>query len=273
MDVNRQHDGEHDGGEDDGATLSLISETGGIADRASVARLLWQLGMLADGADPDHGTGTIYARFGDMPVRVNTGEAAVQLLGCNTGQVAPCYVGLAPNSVTRPACALTLSISVPAFAQRAAAAQRLCAMAALLTEPVEAHALFWSPAGLWSSVQELDRAVVAMEAAGLPPILHVVGFGVESGGADTAVALRSRGLDWFAGQELLLSGPRGMTDTALVRRAARLAAHMMVNGPVVERQQTDGLEGGERIVLVPQLPAQPGEAAVVRATISSSPDL
>jgi hypothetical protein len=129
--------------------------------------------------------------------------------------------------------------------------------------------IFWSPANLWSSAECFAESVEEMFKSGLPPVLHMVAFvpphsdladldqkleGADDGilNADPAAVARiSRGLALFCGQEVWAIAPKGMDEAQLLRRVARLAADMMVNGPIVEQHIVPGIDPGERIHLLP----------------------
>lgn len=99
-----------------------------------------------------------------------------------------------------------------------------------------------------------------MLTSGMPPVLHLVAFRRHetAGGAHVG----TRGLAAFAGQELAAAIPAGWTVADMVRRLARLALDIMVNGPIVERQRARGLQQGEWVDLSPRLDAGRGHAVV-----------
>jgi len=115
----------------------------------------------------------------------------------------------------------------------------------------DAHQLFWSPARLWSDAAQFRGAIAEMQMSGMPPVLHLIAFRHRDGGGDERVA--TRGLVAFAGQELEAMIPPGWDMAAMVKRLARLALDMMVNGPLTRAQQAPGLNSGEWVLLTPQV--------------------
>lgn len=136
----------------------------------------------------------------------------------------------------------------------------------LLIDAFEAAQIFWSPARLWTGASQFRGAIAEMEASGMPPVLHLVAFRRRDDTAGERVA--TRGLAAFSGQELVARVPPGWDMAAMVKRLARLALDMMINGPVARAQQTPGLERGETVVLTPQ-PGDSGRPGVVVVEISA----
>ena len=121
---------------------------------------------------------------------------------------------------------------------------------ALLIDLLGAQRIFWSPARLWSDAGEFRSTVAAMQASGMPPVLHLVAFRHRDGPGGARVA--TRGLAALAGQELEAAVPEGWDMAAIATRLARLAADMMLSGPVLQPRQAPGLTSGEWVALRPQ---------------------
>ena len=62
----------------------------------------------------------------------------------------------------------------------------------------------------------------------------------------------------LAGQEIEGRVPEGWTAPEMIRRLARLALDIMINGPVAAPQRLKGLEPGEWISLTPPSDGDPG---------------
>lgn len=122
-------------------------------------------------------------------------------------------------------------------------------VALLLIDLFDASHIFWSPALLWSDAGQFRASVAEMLASGMPPVLHLVAFRHYDTQAGQRVG--TRGLSLFAGQELEGSLPGGWTVADMVKRLARLALDIMLNGPIGGRQRVRGLEAGEWITLSP----------------------
>lgn len=123
-------------------------------------------------------------------------------------------------------------------------------MLVLLIDAFDAEQIFWSPARLWTGAPQFRGAIAEMQVSGMPPVLHLVAFRRRDDAAGERVA--TRGLAAFAGQELEAQIPPGWDMAAIVKRLARLALDIMLNGPVVRTQQAPGLERGESVALTPQ---------------------
>lgn len=120
----------------------------------------------------------------------------------------------------------------------------------LLIDLFGADHLFWSPARLWSDACAFRGAIDEMRSSGMPPVLHLVAFRRRDGTDGEIVA--TRGLALFAGQELEAPVPAGWDMAAMVRRLARVAIDLMINGPIAQAQRVPGLESGEWVAMTPQ---------------------
>ncbi|WP_141133896.1 hypothetical protein [Sphingopyxis indica] len=122
-------------------------------------------------------------------------------------------------------------------------------MMVLLLDLFDASHVFWPPARLWSDAPQFRAAMAEMLVSGMPPVLHLVAFRRGEKGGEAVV--RTRGLMLFAGQEIEAPIPAGWTIADLVKRVARLALDLMLNGPLLEAQETRGLQPGETVRLRP----------------------
>lgn len=134
-----------------------------------------------------------------------------------------------------------------AIADRVLDSRELFKLAVLLIDLFGAETVFWSPAGLWSDASQFRAAIAEMLVSGMPPVLHLVAFRPHA----ATSALHSQGLAHFAGQELQLRDGGGLEHKELVRRLARLAIDIMVNGPLRAPRDFAGMSGGERIRIEP----------------------
>jgi hypothetical protein len=166
-----------------------------------------------------------------------------------TGRVSESAIG----SAIHPSLSLTQS-EVLACApldlpddNRVSACREIFKLAVLLIDLTGADQLYWSPAGLWSDAWTFRAAVSEMLASGMPPVLHLVCF-------DPIVPdgpLRSRGLAFFSGQELEIRNDGGLQTRELIRRLARLAIDVMVNGAIHAPRNFPGLVSGEHVGVEP----------------------
>jgi hypothetical protein len=120
----------------------------------------------------------------------------------------------------------------------------------LLIDLFDASHFFWSPARLWSDAPQFRASIAEMLKSGMPPVLHLVAFRHHDTGEGAAV--RTRGLAHFGGQELEGRIPSGWTVAEMVKRLARLALDIIINGPVAEPRRVRGLDAGEWVSLAPR---------------------
>lgn len=130
---------------------------------------------------------------------------------------------------------------------RVSHSRQLFKLAVLLIDLCGAERIYWSPADLWSDAAHFQEAVTEMLTSGMPPVLHLVAFHSGSGGAD----MRTQGLAHFAGQELVATDATGLDRAGLLRRMARLAIDLMINGAVQAPRNFPGLVPDERICVRP----------------------
>lgn len=130
---------------------------------------------------------------------------------------------------------------------RVSACRELFKLAVLLIDLTGADKIYWSPAGLWSEGWAFRAAVAEMVASGMPPVLHLVAF--HPAGRDSA--LRSKGLAFFAGQEIEVRNNGGLAAREVLRRLARLAIDVMINGAILAPRDFPGLVSGERVRIEP----------------------
>lgn len=138
---------------------------------------------------------------------------------------------------------------------RVSACRELFKLAVLLNDLTGADKIYWSPAGLWSDGWAFRAAVAEMMASGMPPVLHLVAFNPSGSNG----ALRSQGLAFFAGQEIEVRNGGGLAVREVLRRMARLAIDVMVNGAILAPRNFPGLVSGERVQI---LPTTGGDGAV-----------
>lgn len=122
-------------------------------------------------------------------------------------------------------------------------------MMVLLIDLFDAVRIFWSPARLWSDAEPFRASIAEMLASGMPPVLHLVAFRRKEVDGDASVG--TRGLAYFAAQELEARIPPGWTVAGVVRRLSRLALDMMLNGPIRYPRTMRGLDAGEWIGMLP----------------------
>lgn len=137
-------------------------------------------------------------------------------------------------------------------------------MMLLLLDMFGATQLYWDAAALWSDAKMFRGALAEYLVSGMPPVLHIIAFRRTG-----EQRVRTRGLSYFAGQEIEALIPEGMDLQAAVRRLARLALDAMIGGPYTEPVEVPGLEPREAIRLFPEQ-AVGDEPALIYAEITQS---
>ncbi len=246
-------------------TLFLLCNHALAQDEVWLGLKLGQLGFLGDGDDGRQSRFPIALRHAGTDFTIDAGPAALALLQRLTADGQTSTTALAAPPDLADMTVLAITIAAPSPSRRAQVLQRLAYIAAALADVAGGAALYWPPARLWSSAEELAGAVIAMEQQGLPPALHFVGFtrAVEPDGQHHRV--QTRGLAWVTGQELAVIGPLSLNHTELLRRAARMVVDAMVHGRYVAGLRIDGLLPGE--VLQTSVADENASPVVVEARI------
>lgn len=136
----------------------------------------------------------------------------------------------------------------------------------LLIDLFDASHIFWAPARLWTDAPQFRDAIAEMLASGMPPVLHLVAF--RRSDAPGGAVVRTRGLALFGGQEVEGRIPTGWTVAETVRRLARLALDILLNGPVAAPRRLRGLDLGEWVSLIP-VADEAGGGGIVRVEFGS----
>jgi hypothetical protein len=121
----------------------------------------------------------------------------------------------------------------------------------------------WAPGRISTDPAYFSEAVWDYVNGGVFPALAVIEFQFSSHD-DT---IRTRGLDWFSGQELELKGS-GLTKADLARRAVRLIHDIVINGPISKSETVPDVEPDNRLTLTLAL-----DGALVIGEIFSDPGL
>lgn len=119
--------------------------------------------------------------------------------------------------------------------------------AAMIGQMTNAFAVMWVPANTLSGFDYFARVVDEYSRGGVFPVLALVNFKKESDGS-----IRSSGLEWLAGQELVVAASH-LSDSELMRRIVRVAHDLAVGGSMTNSLDLPGLEDDERIMLAPQI--------------------
>lgn len=127
------------------------------------------------------------------------------------------------------------------------AAAALARYALALAAELPVDVVCWPYAQLVSELGQLRMAMERFDLGQDVPVLQFVRMTVRRDGT-----LTSTGLYYFCGQEIRLMAVGQISPAGLVRRACRIAADAMLNGPYEKLEVLDGLAAGERIEIRPE---------------------
>jgi hypothetical protein len=130
-----------------------------------------------------------------------------------------------------------------------------------ITELMAPSHIWWLPAGIVTTCTYFTENLAAYLFAGDAfPVLACVNFKKTDKGI-----ISSHGLKWFCGQELECHSGR-LPAKESMRRIARLAHHMVTQGPILLDRCIDGLEDGEQY----RLSVDPDQPKVIMTQIGSA---
>ncbi len=179
--------------------------------------------------------------IGGTSIQWAAGAGAIAVAGpLACGDVRLLGIASAPDLSAGHALAFRLAVGESVTAK---SILRLCTAVGLICSALEADAIGWVPANLWSSASMFGEAIVATERQGLPPIMHLVAFDAADG------VIETRGLAWFCGHELRLTAPSGYPEREALRRAARLAIDAFKHDGLAGPMTVEGIDKGEQLVI------------------------
>lgn len=126
-------------------------------------------------------------------------------------------------------------------------AAALAGYALRLATYIPVDVICWPFAQLLSDVEQLRTAMERFAEGQDVPVLQFVRMTIGRNGT-----LTTTGLSHFCGQEIRLRAIGDVAPAGLVRRACRIAADAMVNGPYEGSSAVAGLAVGERIKIRPE---------------------
>ena len=118
-------------------------------------------------------------------------------------------------------------------------------LAARLAAALCARAVCWRPSGSWMAPDYFGRIVAGWLAGGPFPALGLTAFDRTAAGD-----VKSAGLAFFTGQELLVRPPEGEAPVDTIKLAARLVDRLVEAGAPAEAGRVE-LPGGESVDLDP----------------------
>lgn len=196
-----------------------------------------------------------YIRHGCLSFEIDVSDRAADLAGFR-----PVFCQSFPSS-TASLLAIDLGDGLAGGQRSPPIAASLLAFAATLAEALQCKAVKWNPGQLVSDPAFFIECIENYIENGTFAVLVTVDFEI----ADNDDILTSRGLSWFSGQEIELSGC-GLSGSELVRRAVRLVHDIATKGPVFLRQHVPDLEPDRQIELIPPMA---GEILQCRITAKS----
>jgi hypothetical protein len=104
--------------------------------------------------------------------------------------------------------------------------------------PLAVEAVCWHPARSWMEPQYFSRLALGWLSGGAFPALGLTAL------ADTGDGVRSEGLAFFAGQELLVSRREDESAADAAKLAVRFIDYVVSNGPLRREIDFEGPDGG-----------------------------
>lgn len=142
---------------------------------------------------------------------------------------------------------LSLAPEILAKAPPLHVAAALAGHALTIADHVLADALCWPYAQIITSVAQMRAAMERLSLGQDAPVLQFVRMTVRPD-----ATLTSTGLYYFCGQEIRLRAIGQLSAAGLVRRACRIAADAMLNGPYEKAATVTGLAVGENLEIRPE---------------------
>jgi hypothetical protein len=249
-----------------GAFVLLGGGDAALLPAGALATALRRMGLDPAAAAPTGNAPTDYngaryeIRLGAQ--RVCIGLAAEPLVDESCCDPATLWAGSVATPIDAHASAtLMCRPAWGALADRVADSREFCKLAVLLIDMLGAQQIYWSPARLWSDAVAFRAAVAEMLVSGMPPLLHLLAFQDMPGGG-----LATRGLAFFAGQDLHLVADGGLDRKDAIRRLARLALDIMVHGAIRAPRRFRGLADGEYLRVGPATGADGCDILIVSIT-------
>ncbi len=122
--------------------------------------------------------------------------------------------------------------------------QAMLGLAGHIALPLAVEAVCWHPAQSWMEPQYFSRVALGWLSGGPFPALGLTALEHSSEG------VRSEGLAFFSGQELLVGRREGESAADTAKLAVRFIDYVVANGPFRREIEFEGLDG-ERLRVVP----------------------
>lgn len=198
-----------------------------------------ELGIcFGDGSTPDGGSGTFIYRGAafDYSIDVRQKPTADHEIFCDTDLGA-----------TRSAISLKLGRAVASGQHMPPVIKALMLLGESLGAELGAKAAFWRPASVVSGFSYYAETVRQYDDGAAFPCLVSIGFDTS-----TDDNIRSQGLAWLSGQELVFERGGMMVNEAM-RYVVRLVHDIATNGAVNNAMEVPGMNDDERLMLTPDV--------------------
>lgn len=201
--------------------------------------LFAELGIcFGDGSTSDSGSGTFIYRGAAFDYAIEAGQkpTADFEIFCDTDLAA-----------TRSAISLGLGGAVASGQHVPPVIKALMLLGESLGAGLGAKAAFWRPASVVAGFSYYSETVRQYDDGAAFPCLVSIGFDTS-----TDDNIRSQGLAWLSGQELLFERG-GMPVNEAMRYVVRLVHDIATNGAVNNAMEVPGMNGDERLILTPDV--------------------
>jgi len=138
----------------------------------------------------------------------------------------------------------------------------LLQLARHIGQSIKADSIIWQPAQLHIGFDYFVGAIEHYIAGGPFPVLVQIAISATPEGE-----MQTRGLSYFAGQEIRMSAPTNYAANEVVKRLVRIAHDIATNGRIEEESEQDGFIPGETLTIIPDEDGQSVEIAITASKL------
>ena len=192
----------------------------------------------ADGSNPSSAVGTVIfsgVTFDYAIVACEEPDATTKIF-CDAD------LGKIKSAIT-----LGLGAAVASGQHMPAVIKMLLLLADTLGSPLGAKSVYWTPASVTTGFAYYSETIRQYANGAAFPALVTVAF--DTDGDD---CIRTSGLGWLAGQELLFERDYLPVNEAM-RYVVRIVHDLATNGAVATEMEVPGMSGNERLQLIPDM--------------------
>jgi hypothetical protein len=202
---------------------------------SSVETAILAIGSLVPYHDAEHLNGSWHLLYNGLDCFFEMAAVPVDLQDYQ-------HIFCTPSASMQSALAIGLGSNLDGGWNIAPIVSEFLALVALLSKQVGAERVAWRPSALLSDPEYFRNAVDGYRDGGVFPVLCTVALNLKHG------VVTSKGLSWFAAQEIELQG-MDLPESELLRRAVRSVHDIAVNGPVLADQTLPDLDADRRAEL------------------------